>query len=177
MESLTASKSDRHSTDIAMLRGSRVATASETEEGRDWAESRIKQLTGGDAVTARFMRQDNFTFRPTFKLLIVGNHMPRLKNVDDAMRRRFNIVPFVHKPERPDRQLEEKLKAEWPAILRWMIDGCLDWQKHGLVRPKSVQDATGKYFADQDLWSQWLDEECTVEPDNLDLPRESGELF
>ena len=72
MDSLTVSKGDRHSTDIAMLRGARIATASETEHGRPWAEARIKQLTGGDAITARFMRQDNFTFKPTFKLLIVG---------------------------------------------------------------------------------------------------------
>jgi putative DNA primase/helicase len=177
MESLTVSKGERHSTDIAMLRGARIATASETEHGRPWAESRIKQLTGGDAITARFMRQDNFTFKPTFKLLIVGNHMPRLRNVDDAMRRRFNIAPFVHKPTQPDRQLEVKLKGEWPAILRWAIDGCLDWQKNGLIRPASIKAATGKYFADQDLWTQWLDEECEVEPENRWIMAGSGELF
>jgi putative DNA primase/helicase len=177
MDSLTVSKGERHSTDIAMLRGARIATASETEHGRPWAESRIKALTGGDAITARFMRQDNFTFKPTFKLLIVGNHMPRLRNVDDAMRRRFNIAPFVYKPERPDRQLEVKLKGEWPAILRWAIEGCLDWQKNGLIRPASIKAATGKYFADQDLWTQWLDEECDAEPGNRWKMAGSGELF
>ena len=177
MESLTVSKAERHSTDIAMLRGARIASASETEHGRPWAEARIKQLTGGDAITARFMRQDNFTFKPTFKLLIVGNHMPRLRNVDDAMRRRFNIAPFVHKPEQPDRQLEVKLRGEWPAILRWAIEGCLDWQKNGLIRPASIKAATGKYFADQDLWTQWLDEECDAEPGNRWKMAGSGELF
>jgi putative DNA primase/helicase len=177
MESLTVSKGERHSTDIAMLRGARIATASETEHGRPWAEARIKQLTGGDAITARFMRQDNFTFKPTFKLLIVGNHTPRLRNVDDAIRRRFNIAPFVHKPDSPDRQLEAKLKDEWPAILRWAIEGCLDWQKNGLMRPASVKAATGKYFADQDLWTQWLDEECDAEPGNRWKMAGSGELF
>ena len=151
MEALTVSSGERHSTDIAMLRGARLASASETEKGRAWAEARVKQLTGGDSITARFMRQDNFTFKPMFKLLIIGNNMPRLRNVDDAMRRRFNIAPFVHKPEQPDKRLEEKLKGEWPGILRWAINGCLDWQKNGLMRPASVTAATGKYFADQDL--------------------------
>jgi len=164
METFTASRNDRHSTEIAMLRGARLVTASETEEGRAWAEARIKQLTGGEPITARFMRQDNFTYQPTFKLLIVGNHAPVLRNVDDAAKRRFNIVPFVHKPEKPDRELEQKLQAEAPGILRWMIEGCLDWQARGLVRPPVVNAATESYFSDQDLFSQWLAEECELVP-------------
>lgn len=162
MDTFVASKGDRHPTDLAMLRGARLVSVSETEEGRAWAESRIKQLTGGDQVTARFMRQDFFTFTPQFKLLIVGNHKPVLKNVDDAARRRFNIIPFVHKPATPDKQLEEKLRAEYPAILRWMIEGCLDWQENGLVRPESVREATASYFDEQDLFGQWIEECCEV---------------
>lgn len=165
MDTFTASKGDKHPTDMAMLRGARLVTASETEEDRAWAEARIKQLTGGDPVTARFMRQDFFTFTPSFKLTIVGNHQPMLRNVDDAARRRFNIVPFIRKPSKPDRQLEEKLKAEWPGILQWMIEGCLDWQANGLVRPASVTDATDAYFAEQDLLQQWLSERCEVGSD------------
>lgn len=115
-----------------MLRGARFVTASETEEGRAWAESRIKSLTGGDKISARFMRQDFFTYQPAFKLTIVGNHAPVLRNVDEAARRRFNIVPFTRKPAVPDRQLEDKLRSEWPEILRWAIDGCLEWQRNGL---------------------------------------------
>ena len=110
METFTASISDRHPTELAMLRGARLVTATETEEGRAWAEARIKQMTGGDPVSARFMRQDFFTYVPQFKLLIAGNHRPALRNVDEAARRRFNIVPFLHRPERPDRQLEDKLR-------------------------------------------------------------------
>ena len=105
MDTFTASKGDKHPTDMAMLRGARLVTASETEEGRAWAEARIKQLTGGDPVTARFMRQDFFTFMPAFKLTIVGNHQPMLQNVDEAARRRFNIVPFIRKPEKPTASL------------------------------------------------------------------------
>ena len=109
METFTASSGERHPTDLAMLRGARLVAASETEEGRAWAEAKIKSMTGGDPVTARFMRQDYFTYRPQFKLTIVGNHKPRLKNIDDAMRRRVNIVPFIRKPVKPDPCLEEKL--------------------------------------------------------------------
>ncbi len=164
MDTFMASALDKHSTDVAMLHGARLVSVSETEEGRAWAESRIKRLTGGDEVTARFMRQDNFTYRPQYKLLIVGNHKPVLHNVDDAARRRFNILPFINKPETPDKQLAEKLKAEYPAILRWMIEGCLDWQQNGLVRPSVVTEATQAYFDDQDLFGQWLEECCEIGP-------------
>jgi len=125
-----------------MLRGARLVTASETEEGRPWAKSRLKQLTGGDSITARFMRQDFSTYQPLFKLTIVGNHQPILRDVDEAMRWRVNIVPFTRKPAQPDPDLEKKLKDEWPGILRWMIEGCLDWQRYGIVRPASVTAAT-----------------------------------
>jgi putative DNA primase/helicase len=164
MDTFTASKGERHPTDLAMLRGARLVSASETEEGKPWAESRIKQLTGGDIISARFMHQNFFSFRPNFKLFIAGNHKPILINVDDAARRRFNMVPFVHRPRNPDRTLEAKLRSEWPQILRWMIEGCLDWQRNGLVRPSAVQAATDAYFDDQDLFGQWLQDRCIVEP-------------
>lgn len=178
MDTFTASRNDRHSTELAMLRGARLVTASETEEGRAWAEARIKALTGGDPITARFMRQDNFTFRPQFKLTIAGNHAPSLRNVDDAMRRRFNIVPFTHRPKEPDRQLEEKLVAEHGRILAWAIAGCRDWQANGLVRPAAVAAATAEYFEEQDMFGQWLGERCElIEPGNPSLFATSAELF
>jgi putative DNA primase/helicase len=177
MDTFTASQSDKHPTDLAMLRGARMVTASETEEGRAWAESRIKQMTGGDPITARFMRQDFFTFIPQFKLTIVGNHKPVLKNVDEAARRRFLIVPFERKPAIPDRVLEQKLMAEAPGILQWMIEGCLDWQANGLVKPASVLAATEEYFSDQDLFAHWLAEECICESGNMNRSETSGNLF
>ena len=160
METFTASRNDRHSTELAMLRGARLVTASETEEGRQWAEAKVKQMTGGDMITARFMRQDNFTFRPQFKLTIAGNHAPALNTVDDAMRRRLNVVPFVTKPEVPDPTLEKKMEAEHGQILAWAIAGCLDWQANGLLRPDAVKVATADYFENQDLFGQWLEERC-----------------
>ena len=170
MDTLTASHSDKHPTDLAMLDGHRVVVATETEEGRAWAEARIKQMTGGDMITARFMRQDFFSYWPRFKLWIVGNHAPNLRSVDDAMRRRINIIPFIHKPVSPDPHLEAKLRSEWPGILRWMLDGCLMWRRDGLQRPQAVLEATGGYFESQDTYGQWAAECVIVDPDSRERP-------
>lgn len=160
METFTSSKHNQHPTELAWLHGARMVTASETEEGRAWAESRIKQLTGGDPIAARYMRQDFFQYQPQFKLVFLGNHKPRISNPDEAMRRRFFIVPFNFKPPEVDKHLPEKLAQEYPGILHWMIQGCLDWQKNGLIVPESVKRETDAYFSDQDIFSHWLDE-CT----------------
>jgi putative DNA primase/helicase len=162
IETFTASKSDRHPTDLAGLRGARLVTATETEEGRGWAESRIKTLTGGDVVSARFMRQDFFEYVPQFKLAIAGNHKPSLRTGDEAIRRRFNLVPFtvtIAGDER-DHELDAKLKDEWPGILHWMIEGCLEWQRIGLQPPEAVTKATAAYLEAQDAFSAWIDERC-----------------
>ena len=90
METFTDSKTDRHPTEVAMLRGARLVAAQETEEGRSWAERRIKMLTGGDPTSARFMHRDFFTFQPASKLVIAGNHKPSLRNIDEAIRRRVS---------------------------------------------------------------------------------------
>lgn len=177
MTAFTSSKGDKHPADLAMLNGARLVTASETEEGHSWDESRIKQITGGDPITARFMKENFFTYKPQFKLTIVGNHQPVLKNVDDALRRRFCMVPFNFKPDKPDRELEAKLRKEWPAILRWMITGCMDWQRHGLPRPASVLAANAEYFEDQDVLTQWLEESCETDFANVDKWERTSDLF
>jgi len=162
METFTANHTDRHPTDLAMLRGARLVTAQETEEGRRWAESRIKALTGGDPITARFMRQNFFTFTPQFKLFITGNHKPGLRGVDEAIRRRLNLVPFVVTIPAAERdpELAEKLKAKWPGILQWMIDGCLSWQRDGLGASEAVAAATANYMAAEDALALWIKERC-----------------
>jgi len=162
METFAASNIDRHPTDLAMLLAARIVTAQETEEGRRWAEAKIKSITGGDPITARFMRQDNFTFLPQFKLVIAGNHKPGLRGVDEAIRRRFHLIPFsvtIPANER-DLNLPEKLKEEWPGILAWMIEGCLKWQSSGLNPPAAVVDATAKYLEAEDTINLWLEECC-----------------
>jgi putative DNA primase/helicase len=154
IETFTASKSERHPTDVAGFRGARLVTATETEEGKPWAEA---------TIAARFMRQDFFEFTPNFKLMIAGNHRPGLRSVDEAIRRRLHLVPFsvtIPAAER-DHGLTEALKAEWPGILRWMIAGCLDWLQAGLRPPQVVTDATAAYLEAEDAIAAWL-EECWV---------------
>ena len=167
IETFTVSKFERHPTDLAGLRGARLVTATETEEGRPWAEARIKALTGGDRISARFMRRDFFEFTPQFKLVIAGNHKPGLRSVDEAIRRRFNLIPFsVTIPtEERDPDLSEKLKAEWPGILSWIIAGCQEWQEIGLRPPQIVTQATAEYLDQQDNLTAWITEKCQTGPE------------
>jgi hypothetical protein len=137
-------------------------TAQETPPGRTWDEAKIKALTGGDPITARFMRQDFFTYEPQFTLVIAGNTKPSLRGVGEAIRRRFFLIPFnviIPAAER-DKGLAEKLKAEWPAILRWAIEGCLAWQQEGLKPPAGVTAATDDYLAGEDIIGQWIGDCC-----------------
>jgi putative DNA primase/helicase len=166
-EVLMESRGDRHPTELARLQGIRLAIANETEQGRRWAESRIKTLTGGDRVTARFMRQDFFEYIPQFKLMINGNHKPSLRGVDEAIRRRMHLIPFtVTIPENErDKKLPEKMKAEWPGILAWAVHGCRNWQAHGLQPPAAVLAATKAYLDTQDAFAAWLEECCEQSPD------------
>jgi putative DNA primase/helicase len=166
MSTFTASRSDQHPTDLAMLRAVRVVVAHETEEGRSWAISKLKMMTGDDLITARFMRQDFFTYKPQFKVMILGNHKPSLHNVDEATRRRFHLIPFtvtIPKAEQ-DRRLGEKLKAEYPAILHWMIQGCADWDEQGLAPPAKVLAATDAYLLNEDSIAAWMSECCQLGP-------------
>ena len=107
------------------------------------------------------MRQDYFDFAPTFKLFIAGNHKPRLSSIDEAMKRRMLVVPFTVQipPNERDPSLSEKLWSEREAILRWCIDGCLEWQRIGLTPPSSVRKTTDEYFCDQDNIGEWI-EDC-----------------
>jgi len=174
MDTFTASGNDRHPTELAMLMGARMVSANETQAGRRWDEARVKGLTGGDAVTARFMRQDFFTFLPTFKLIFVGNHKPELQVVDRAMQRRIHVVPFVVNPLRVDPELSAKLRGEAPAILAWAVRGCLRWQREGLAAPAVVTAATQDYFTEQDAIGRWLEESTREAPNHFHT---SEELF
>jgi putative DNA primase/helicase len=167
LEMFTAGTGDRHPTELAKLRGARLVTATETERGRKWAESKIKALTGGDKITARFMRQDFFDYEPQFKLMIAGNHKPGLSGVDEAIRRRIHLIPFVVTvpADERDKDLEAKLLGERCGILNWAIEGCLEWQRIGLDPPPAVLAATEEYLLEQDAVQRWLDECFEVGPD------------
>jgi putative DNA primase/helicase len=166
IETFTVSGTDRHPTEIAMLRGARLVIANETEDGRKWAESRIKQLTGGDTVAARYMRMDYFTFTPQFKLFVIGNHKPALQHVDEAMRRRLHLIPFnvTIPPHERDPALPEKLAEEHGGILAWAVQGFLEWQREGLNPPPVVKNATESYLIDEDHIRSWMAERCEESP-------------
>lgn len=162
IDTFMETRGDRHPTDLAGLRGARLVTAIETEQGRRWAEAKVKNLTGGDKVSARFLYQDFFEFWPQFKLFIAGNHRPALRNVDEAMRRRMHLIPFtVTIPEgKRDGKLGSKLLAERNGILAWLIEGCLAWQREGLKKPTCVIAATDDYFETEDVIGRWIEERC-----------------
>ena len=163
MEIFVESRFERHPTELAMLRGARLVIATETEEGRGWNESRIKAMTGGEKIQARFMRGNFFEYQPTFKIMIVGNHKPQIRNVDEAIRRRLHLIPFditIPEAER-DLNLSENLKDEWPGILAWAVQGCIYWRGIGLKPPEAVKAATDEYLAAEDSFAIWLDEETT----------------
>ncbi len=177
MDTFMETRTDRHPTDMAGLRGARFVAAIETEQGRRWAESKLKNLTGGDKISARFMRQDFFEFWPQFKLFVAGNHKPAIRNIDEAMKRRLHLIPFTITvpPERRDKHLQHKLLAERDGILAWAVQGCLDWQRRGrLDPPPSVRQATEEYFEAEDALGRWLDERCVREDSARSL---TAELF
>ncbi|MHA6896810.1 phage/plasmid primase, P4 family [Ralstonia pseudosolanacearum] len=177
MDTFMETRTDRHPTDMAGLRGARFVAAIETEQGRRWAESKVKNLTGGDKISARFMRQDFFEFFPQFKLFVAGNHKPAIRNIDEAMKRRLHLIPFTITvpPERRDKHLQQKLLAERDGILAWAVQGCLDWQRLGrLDPPQQVLDATEEYFEAEDALGRWLDERCVREANAKSL---TAELF
>jgi len=177
MDTFMETRTDRHPTDMAGLRGARFVAAIETEQGRRWAESKVKNLTGGDKISARFMRQDFFEFFPQFKLFVAGNHKPAIRNIDEAMRRRLHLIPFTITvpPERRDKHLQQKLLAERDGILAWAIEGCLEWQRIGrLEQPQQVVDATDEYFESEDALGRWLDERCVRTTNATSL---TAELF
>lgn len=166
MNLLMESRSERHPTELASLRARRGVSASEPPEGARWDDGRIRFLTGGDTINARGMRQDPFTFEPTHKLLLMGNHIPSLRSVDPAMQARFKLIEFNYffPPEERDIHFMDKLRAEWPRILNWMIQGCMEWQDCGLGLPEKIEQATAEYMQSEDEFGEWISENVEIEP-------------
>jgi putative DNA primase/helicase len=152
------------SNDLARLAGARAVIANEIEGGAHLAESEIKQLTGGDTITARFLYGEYSEFRPAFKLVMAGNHKPVIRNDDHGMWRRIHLVPFeVAIPEdKRDPHLAGKLRAEMPGILNWAIGGCLKWKKDGLKVPSVIKEAVSEYREEMDIIGQWLTDSAEV---------------
>lgn len=165
-EALMTSRNEGHPTMFASLHGKRLAISSEIEESAHWAESRIKSLTGDETLTARYMRQDFFTFTISHKHVIAGNFKPRLKGDDFAMVRRMVLIPFMQKFEgaRRDDNLPQKLRSEYPGILRWFADGARKWGESGLAIPASVSEASREYMSEHNDVELWIAECCTRAP-------------
>lgn len=165
---LLESKSNpAHPAEIADLMGARLVICQETDDNKRLDEPLVKQLTGGDSLKARKMRQDFFTFVPTHKLILAGNHKPSIRGMDFAMWRRILLVPFLERisDEECDPTLPEKLRGELPGILAWAVRGCLEWQAKGLRAPKKVQDATDNYKRESDVLRGFLEEHTTRDAD------------
>ncbi|PLS86578.1 MAG: hypothetical protein CYG60_06515 [Actinobacteria bacterium] len=163
-EMLLAKRGGGVPNDVARLKGARFVAASETEEGRRLAESLVKDLTGQDTVSARFMRAEWFDFKPTHKLWLSTNHKPEIRGTDNAIWRRIRLVPWAVTipPAEQDRKLSAKLRAELPGILAWIVRGCLEWQREGLRAPDEVRQATAEYRAEMDTLAAFLADRCVV---------------
>ncbi|RJP65466.1 MAG: hypothetical protein C4532_17700 [Candidatus Abyssobacteria bacterium SURF_17] len=176
---LLASTRDSHPTRFADLKGCRLAVTSEVEFGKQLAEAAMKEITGGDRLTARRMRQDYFQFQPTHKIFMCGNHLPIVRGTDHALWRRINLIPFnvIIPEEQQDKDLPEKLRAEASGILNWLVTGCLEWQKHGLSEPPEVLTATRAYRTDMDTLSDFLNERCVLEPNACEKAADLNHAF
>jgi putative DNA primase/helicase len=155
----------RHSgipNDVARLRGVRAALMNETSQGSRFDEAKLKDLTGGDTLTARFLHQEFFNFPPTHRIVIRGNHKPAINGTDEGIWRRLRLVPFTVSipPDEQDRNLLRKLEGELPGILNWALAGCLEWQRDGLKTPTIIADAVRLYREESDTLGRFLAECC-----------------
>jgi putative DNA primase/helicase len=157
----------RHSgipNDVARLRGVRAALMNETSQGSRFDEAKLKDLTGGDTLTARFLHQEFFDFHPTHRIVIRGNHKPAINGTDEGIWRRLRLVPFtVSIPtDEQDRDLLRKLEGELPGILNWALKGCLEWQAEGLKPPAIIAEAVRAYREESDTLGRFIEEHCEV---------------
>ncbi len=167
-DTFTRKNSDQ-TNDIARLKGLRLVTTSEIEQGKAFNESLIKQLTGQDKITARFLYSEYFTFTPTFKIFMATNHKPRIKGSDNGIWRRIKLIPFniTIRPEDRDKDLASKLCYESSGILLWLLQGYYFYKTEGLVEPECIVKATAEYRAQMDNVSAFLAAVCETAPDYI----------
>jgi putative DNA primase/helicase len=185
-EFLTVRNNEQHPTERADLFGKRFVATVEVESGKALAEALVKQLTGGERIRARRMREDFWEFDPTHKLWLAANHKPVIKGTDYAIWRRIKLIPFtvtfVDQPQdesqrQKDPTLSKQLRAELSGILRWAVDGCIAWQQQGLNEPKAVTEAVETYRQEMNSIGQFLQECCYVpNPLRLDIKTQSSQL-
>src|SRR5690606_34742268 len=154
--------------ELARMPGVRLVTATEPAHGRSWDEQRIKSITGGDTIEARFLYGQPFTYTPMFKIVIVGNNEPEIQHLDGAMLRRIHILPLNH-PVPRERQIanlsQRMIDEEGAAILHKLREACREWQRSGMTMPSAAAEKTYEYLQDEDLIGQWVEEECEFDPE------------
>ncbi len=159
--------------DLARLKSCRFLSASEASQDKRFDESLVKDLTGGETITARHLYGEFFDFKPSFKLFLSSNHRPSIRGTDEGIWSRIRLVPFTNyiAPKDRDRNLSAKLKAEWPGILAWAVRGCLDWQKSGLQEPREVEAATQSYREEMDELAGFLSTACSLSAEGVTSAR------
>ena len=164
-ETFMRKNGDQNTNDIARLRGTRFVTTTEAEQGKRLSEPIIKQITGNDKMTARFLYGEYFNFIPTFKIFMATNHKPVIKGTDHGIWRRIKLIPFTTRipDEKQDKNLEEKLREEASGILNWLLEGMRRWQKEKLQVPKSILNATEDYRGEMDVISNFVKEYCILD--------------
>jgi len=175
-ETFMARDRDKVANDIAALVGARFVATVEVEEGHRLGEALVKQMTGGDLLTARFLYAEWFSFKPLFKIWMAANHKPGIRGTDEAIWERIRLIPFtvtIPLPER-DTRLAGKLESEGPGILAWMVEGCLRWRHEGLAPPIEVVEATQGYRDEMDVLAHFIEDRCVV---NADAQALAGELY
>jgi len=152
--------------DIARIKGARLVTCRESDQGQALAESLIKSLTGGDKITARFLHKEFFEFKPVAKWILFTNHKPSIKGTDQGIWRRVKLVPFNYRvpEEKKNKTLEPELLNEAAGILNWLVDGCLNWQKNGFPKCDAIDNATNNYQQDEDRIGEFLQDAANMGP-------------
>lgn len=159
-------RADAIPNEIAALMGIRYVSTTESESGKRLAEAMLKQWTGGDTISARFLHAEFFTFKPEFKIFLASNHKPVIRGNDTAIWERIHLLPFTAyiPPGERDKRLADKLKGEAPGILHWAVEGCLEWQEKGLQPPEIVRTATEEYRGEMDVLGDFIADCCTLQP-------------
>jgi putative DNA primase/helicase len=166
-ETFMKRNNDTATNDIARLRGTRFVTTTETEQGKRLSEHLIKQVTGNDQLTARFLYGEYFNFVPTFKIFMASNHKPVIRGTDHGIWRRIKLIPFTTTipEEKMDKYLEQKLLEEKSGILNWLIEGALRWQREGLRTPAVIVNVTDEYRGEMDVIGNFIRECCVQKPE------------
>ena len=164
-ETFMKKSGDQNTNDIARLRGTRLVTTTETEQGRRISEPLVKKITGNDPMTARFLYGEYFNFVPTFKIFMATNHKPVIKGTDHGIWRRIKLIPFTTRidEDKQDKHLELKLREEASGIFNWLLEGAERWKRDGLKAPAIVQNATDEYRGEMDVIGNFLKQSCKQE--------------